>query len=80
MQITLLLRHETSKGPVFIGQTPDGRFHVVYDDESLGSYQSPVAAIDDAAGGHTFSPSNGVDLGELGLSDSIEDWTRLPAR
>lgn len=74
--ITLLWGHQTRKGPVFIGQTPDGRFHAVWGDESLGSYHSVVAAIDDVAGGHTFPPSDGTDLGALGISDNPGDWVR----
>lgn len=33
--------------------------------------------IDDVAGGHTFTPSDGTDLGEMGISRDIGDW--LPA-
>ena len=50
---------------------------MLYDDENLGSYHSPEAAADDVAGGHTFSPSNGIDLGDLGISENINDWVRL---
>lgn len=73
----LVLAHRTRRKPVFIGQSADGRFHVIYDGQDLGSYISPEQAIDDAAGGHTFTPSDGTDLGALGLSDDIGDW--LPA-
>jgi hypothetical protein len=68
--------HQTRRGPVTIVPI-QGRWCIVYDDENLGSYHSPMAAADDAAGGHTFTPSNGVDLGSLGLSDDLGDWERL---
>lgn len=77
MKIALVLGHPSPKGPVFIGRSEDGRFHVIWKGESLGSYINAPQAIDDAAGGHTFSPSDGTDLGELGLSSDIGDW--LPA-
>ncbi len=67
----------TRRGPVYIvpHQTPSGvRFQIVYNDEGLGSYATPRQAADDAAGGHTFSPSNGVDLGSLGIPDNIGEW------
>ncbi|WP_157080311.1 hypothetical protein [Sphingobium cloacae] len=50
---------------------------IVYNGEELGSYHSPGAAADDAAGGHTFSPSNGIDLGDLNLSPDIADWETI---
>lgn len=77
MQFRLLVGFLTRKGPVFIAQSTDGRFHPIWQDESLGSYPSAVAAIDDVAGGHTFTPSDGTDLGEMGISRDIGDW--LPA-
>ncbi|SNB71722.1 hypothetical protein SAMN06265338_104203 [Rhodoblastus acidophilus] len=67
----------TRKGTVWIVPRQDLgsiRYHVVYDDEALGSYHSPQQAADDVAGGHTFGPSNGVDLGSLGISNNIADW------
>lgn len=68
--------HQTRRGSVMIVPI-QGRWCIVYDEENLGSYHSPMAAVDDAAGGHTFTPSNGVDLGNLGLSDDLGDWERL---
>ena len=52
------------------------RWHLYYGDEDLGSYHSPGAAADDAAGGHTFTPSDGTDLGRLGLPSDIGEWDR----
>jgi hypothetical protein len=67
----------TRRGPVIIAQQSNGRWAIVYDDENLGSYHSPAAAADDAAGGHTFTPSNLVDLGSLGISADLGDWERF---
>lgn len=74
MTIKLLIGHDTRLGPVFIGQHSDGRFHVIWKSDSLGSYGDVVAAVADAAGGHTFSPSDGAELGELGISGDVGDW------
>jgi len=75
--IRLLIAHPTQKGPVFIGISSDGRYHPMWKSEDLGSYPSAVAAADDVAGGHTFTPSDGTDLGSLGISSDVADW--LPA-
>lgn len=72
--ITLLLGYPTAKGPVFIGRSTDGRYHPVWCGESLGSYANVAAAIDDVAGGHTFSPSDGTDMDSLGISADHGDW------
>lgn len=45
---------------------------ILFREESLGSYHSPEAAIDDLVGGHTFSC--GVDTSTLGISDELSDW------
>ncbi len=52
-----------------------GRFEVMFDDENLGSYHTAVAALDDLVGGHTFSPSNGLDTSDIGLPDELAEWT-----
>lgn len=51
-----------------------GRWSIFYGEENLGSYHRPEAAADDAAGGHTFTPSDGTDLGSLGLPGDIREW------
>ena len=70
----LLYAYKTRFGMFFIGQSPDGRFHPIFDDESLGSYGSPQQAADDLAGGHTFSPSGGFDTSTLGIPEDITEW------
>lgn len=73
-----VLIHPTAHGEAVIACSRDGRFHAMWKGESLGSYQSAVAAIDDMAGGHTFSPSDGTELDEIGLSRDIGDWLPAP--
>lgn len=48
----------------------------MFNEEHLGSYHSPEAAADDVSGGHTFSPSNGVDLGELEIPYDLGEWKK----
>jgi hypothetical protein len=50
------------------------RFHAHYEDESLGSYASVEQALDDLAGGHASSPSNGTDTSACGLPDDLTEW------
>jgi hypothetical protein len=68
--------YETCRGPVIIASRGE-RWCVIYGNEDLGSYHSPMAAADDAASGHTIVPSNGVDLGVLGISADLGDWQRF---
>lgn len=75
--LRLVIAHPTRRGPVFIAVSPDGRYHPVWKGEDLGSYHSAAAAVDDVSGGHTFTPSDGVDLGSLAISSDMGDW--LPA-
>lgn len=65
--------YNTRRGVVKIVPA-SGRFQIIYDGENLGSYHSAAAAADDASGGHTFSPSNGVDLGDLDIPGDIGEW------
>jgi hypothetical protein len=67
---------ETSVGPFFIVPR-DGRWHIMFDDESLGSYVNAIQAADDLAGGHTFSPGRGIDTAALGIPENIGEWTMV---
>lgn len=73
-----LFRFETQRGPFFIAGERD-RFHVVFEDESLGSYATPQQAAEDVAGGHTFSPPGGFDTATLGIPYDVSEWERLPS-
>jgi hypothetical protein len=74
MKFVLLIGHRTRKGPVFIGRSGDGRYHPIWQNESLGSYHNIVGAVEDVAGGHVFTPSDGTDTETLGLSADPGDW------
>jgi hypothetical protein len=67
---------QTRIGSFYIAVANDGRFHLYYDDESLGSYDNPQQAVDDLAGGHTFSIAGGVDTSTLGIPYDLDEWDR----
>jgi len=52
----------------------DRRYLAMFDDEALGSYATPGQGADDLAGGHTFTPSNGINTASLGIPDNIHEW------
>jgi hypothetical protein len=47
---------KTRVGTFYIAEH-NGRFHPIFDDESLGSYATAQQAAEDLAGGHTSSIS-----------------------
>lgn len=61
-------------GRVYILPTR-GRYQVLFDDHSLGRYYTPEDAADQAARGAVERHPAGIDLGDLGLSSDIADWT-----
>lgn len=67
--------YKTRRGTVSIRPIED-RWCIFFGEENLGSYHSPESAAGDAAGGHTFSPSGGADLGELGIPEDIREWEK----
>lgn len=66
----------TRIGPFYIAEA-GGRFHPVYEDESLGSYARPEQAAEDVAGGHTFSISSGIDTATLGIPEDPSEWRKV---
>jgi hypothetical protein len=74
MNMRKILKYSTQIGPFYIAQSDDGRYHPVFEDESLGSYGSIALAIDDLTGGHTFCSR---DTSKLGIPDNVADWQSL---
>jgi len=72
----LLYVYHTRIGPFYIGEQ-NGRFHPIYDDDSLGSYASDWQAAEDLAGGHTFSISSGIDTSTLGIPEHLGAWEKV---
>ena len=66
----------TAHGLWAIARTPDGRWHPMLDDQDLGSYHSPAAALDDLAGGHTTGLVGNLDSSRCGLPDELSGWVR----
>lgn len=72
--------HQTRWGRFAIIARPNGRWSVMFEDEDLGSYHSPIAAHDDLIGGHCSSNSADLDTSEIGLPYELADWQRVLAR
>ena len=72
----LLYKFETKIGLFYIGEQ-NGRYHPIFDDESLGSYNNDWQAAEDLAGGHTFSISSGIDTSTLGIPNELGEWEKL---
>ncbi len=71
--------YKTRRGPVRIIPNPrTGYYEVVYNDEGLGSYNSPIMAADDVGLNTTFSPSNGADFEALGVPYDLAEWDKHP--
>ncbi len=76
-----LLKHATNVGTFYIAQSADGRYHPVFDNESLGSYRSIAHAVDDLVNDATCSvlhpdTSELLDTSTLGLPDDPREWAR----
>lgn len=52
----------------------NGRWQVWCDDEPLGSYHRPEAALDDLVGDHCFSNRKGLDTSRLGIPCELSEW------
>jgi hypothetical protein len=68
--------YETSAGAFYIAEH-NGRFHPLFQDESLGSYATAQQAVEDLVGGHTFSLPGDIDPAELGVPEDLENWVKI---
>jgi hypothetical protein len=68
--------HKTKVGSFYIAEH-EGRFHQLFQDESLGSYETAQQAVEDLAGGHVFTPPSGVDTASLGIPEDLAKWEPL---
>jgi len=75
----ILLRHETQKGSVEIGVAPDGRYHVLWAGESLGSADSLGGALVRASAGPLKKGRDGTKVASLGLSRDAAGWATVDA-
>ncbi|TVQ80837.1 MAG: hypothetical protein EA380_02945 [Phycisphaeraceae bacterium] len=78
----ILLSFQTKAGTFYIGQSNDGRFHPIYDDESLGSYAQIWQATEDLAMNATFSVCHSqtgtlLDTSTLGIPEDPSEWERV---
>ncbi len=73
---------KTKVGPFYIGRSSDGKFHPIYNDDSLGSYNQDWQAVEDLSMNATFSalhPETGelLDTSELGIPEHPSEWSRI---
>ena len=71
-----LYSYQTRIGKFYIAEQ-NGRFHPVFEDNSLGGYATPQDAAEDLANGHTFSISSGVDTATLGIPEDVNKWHKF---
>ena len=72
---------KTKVGKFYICRSSDGRFHPVFNNESLGSYASASQAAEDLALNATFSVLHPIshellDTSELGIPVDVADWEK----
>ena len=57
-----------------------GRYRVMYEDENLGSYATPRAAVDELCGGNTLVPRTLIEKSHCGLPVSLSEWNFVLSR
>lgn len=72
-------RFSTRRFGTFEIRAQGGRWVVLCDDEALGWYQTPFAALEDLCGGSTDWPSAG-NPANAGLPDDLSEWQKIVAR
>lgn len=75
----IIAAHRTRIGTFYIAQSQDGRYHPVFDGDSLGSYDEAWKAVDDLVCNATISVLHPktlklVDTSMLGIPEDIRDW------
>ena len=82
MKIKLILSYKTEVGTFYIGQSEDGRFHPIYDNEDYGSYYKIWQAVEDIANdcvGSILHPETGdlLDICEYEIPEDPSEWERI---
>ena len=75
----VLLSYPTSVGIFDIGQSRDKRYHVIFDDTSLGDFDSVQGAVDALVSNQTISPTDIetkelIDTSTLGIAKDYLEW------
>jgi hypothetical protein len=52
----------------------------MYEDENLGSYATPRAAVDELCGGNTLAPCSGIETSQCGLPVNLSEWNFVLSR
>ena len=75
----LLIKYNTIVGIFYIGQSKDGRFHPIFNNEDLGSYEEIWHASEDLANNVTFSVLHPItrellDTSTLDIPEDPTEW------
>lgn len=75
----ILLKYDTMAGTFYIGQSLDGQFHPIFNDEYLGSYAYIIHAAEELSMdvvGSVMHPETGelLDLTALEIPEDPGDW------
>ncbi len=78
----LLLSYKTQVGTFYIGQSQEGRFHPIFNNENLGSYAEIWQATEELSHDVTFSvlhPDTGqlLDTSKLGIPKDHNAWMKV---
>jgi hypothetical protein len=70
-------RFETRRGTFRIEPSGNGRFDLIFEDDTLDNHASPSAAAEAAAEGTCIWPSFG-NPASLGIPADVSEWTFIP--
>ena len=75
----ILISYPTEVGIFDIGQTPDRKYHVIFNSQSLGSYSKVQDAVDSLVKNETAEvlhpeTNNIIDTSSLGIVEDYTQW------
>ncbi len=77
MRFKLIYKRLTRVGVFYIGQSHDGKFHPVFNDEGYGPYDFDWQAAEDLANNSTYSIAGAGDTSKLGIPEDLSEWERV---
>lgn len=77
--MTKILSFKSTAGMFYVARDGKGRFHILFNDESMGKYDDMVEAIEsfvNESGFFIVHPEMGypLDTFDLGIPDDISGW------
>ena len=65
---------------MFMIVSKHGRWHLIFQHDRLGTYETAEQAVDALASGQAFSLRGRVDTSNLGIPRNINEWSRADER